>query len=414
MTAAVLVLVLVSLSMLLQLRWTRQFLSVFRPQEIADEMLANPPRVLVVLSLRGADPFLKHCLAGLFRLDYPNHQIRIVVDSRQDSAWRVVEQCLAELPSDHVTLVELQTPLGTCGLRTNALLQHVVDLDASYDVVAWLDADIIPYPRWLWDLVAPFSDPGVGAVSGLRWYVPAFSNPGTLIRTTWNTAGTVQMVASGMAFGGSLAYRAELFRRREVTESWSQILWEDVHTRDLVESQGFRLVFNGAATMPTRERISLASCRRFITRQMLNVRLYHKSWTFLLWLSIWNSLAPLIAIGLIWYGHSAGDRQMASVAGLSLVIYVFGLMYSCLSGGYQVRRMVAARGEPSWLAPWGITPAVIATPFVYVACILQAAIARRVDWRGITYVVRGPRSISMLKHTPFQPAGDPGNQAESI
>ena len=45
------------------------------------------PKAAVVLCLRGTDPFLEDCLRAVLNQDYPQYEIRIVVDSRQDPAW---------------------------------------------------------------------------------------------------------------------------------------------------------------------------------------------------------------------------------------------------------------------------------------------------------------------------------------
>ena len=44
---------------------------------ISDE---KAPRAVVMLCLRGTDPFLRKCLFGLLNQDYPAYQVRIVID----------------------------------------------------------------------------------------------------------------------------------------------------------------------------------------------------------------------------------------------------------------------------------------------------------------------------------------------
>ncbi|MCA9065418.1 MAG: glycosyltransferase family 2 protein [Planctomycetaceae bacterium] len=408
-TASVL-LVLTVASALLQVIWAHRFLNLYRPVDSTDSYC---PKVLVVLSLRGADPFLHNCLAALFRQDYPSHHIRIIVDSRADPAWKVVQEVIDETGATHVELRELETPLGTCGLRVNALLQATTDLDPSCEIVAWLDADTLPYPQWLRDMVRPFQNPKVGATSGIRWYVPAFSNLGTLVRTAWNVAGVIQMVSFRMAFGGSLAYRASLLRDTTLRRQWSRILWEDVHTCRTVEDRGLRLEFVGAATLATRERISLAGCMRFLSRQMLNVRLYHSAFRLIALHSILMVAVPAGAIALMVFAAMSEQPFAAALSLGVLLVHAAGMLYACLRCGYCVRRSIVARGEPPWEAPWAMTPAVFFTPVIYLISIGRAAISRAIEWRSIQYKVRGPYEIDLVSYHPYTPPAAT-DKAESI
>jgi cellulose synthase/poly-beta-1,6-N-acetylglucosamine synthase-like glycosyltransferase len=53
------------------------------------------PAVAVILPLRGADPLLESCLAGVLAQDYPAYQVHIVIDSTEDPAQAVVANVLA-------------------------------------------------------------------------------------------------------------------------------------------------------------------------------------------------------------------------------------------------------------------------------------------------------------------------------
>src|SRR5277367_3502853 len=86
--------------------------------QVADD--AECPRALVILSLRGADPFLSDVLAALFEQDYPNYQVEVVVDSRDDPAWDIVESVLQKRPAKHVRVSVLESPRSTCTLKLSA------------------------------------------------------------------------------------------------------------------------------------------------------------------------------------------------------------------------------------------------------------------------------------------------------
>ena len=56
------------------------------------------PEVAVVLPLRGADPSIEHCLAGLLHQNYPSYSVHIVIDSADPlgescrPCWRVSQR----------------------------------------------------------------------------------------------------------------------------------------------------------------------------------------------------------------------------------------------------------------------------------------------------------------------------------
>ncbi|MEQ9411096.1 MAG: glycosyltransferase family 2 protein [Fuerstiella sp.] len=139
---------------LLHLFWLRRFRRGFRRPEVNLSQTDNElPSVLVVLSLRGADPFPGDCLRELFRQNYPTYDVRIVIDSRKDPAWPIVEKAIKACGAENVQVKTLKNRLDSCGLRMSSLIQEFHELDDSYQVAAWLDADTIPY--WQYESARP-------------------------------------------------------------------------------------------------------------------------------------------------------------------------------------------------------------------------------------------------------------------
>jgi cellulose synthase/poly-beta-1,6-N-acetylglucosamine synthase-like glycosyltransferase len=80
----------------LQTFWCLKFVWLNRQPKAAPLPDDQLPKVAVVLTLRGADPFLDRTLQGLTQLDYPRYDIRIVVDHKEDPAWEMVHRIIAE------------------------------------------------------------------------------------------------------------------------------------------------------------------------------------------------------------------------------------------------------------------------------------------------------------------------------
>ncbi len=83
------------------------------------------PRTAVVLCLRGRDPFLEKCLESLLKQDYPDYQLHVVVDNRQDPAWQVAESLANRYGADRVCIEALDERQDTCSLKCSAVTQAI-------------------------------------------------------------------------------------------------------------------------------------------------------------------------------------------------------------------------------------------------------------------------------------------------
>jgi cellulose synthase/poly-beta-1,6-N-acetylglucosamine synthase-like glycosyltransferase len=177
----------------LQTLYALAFVSSFclpSSKTIKDELL---PKAAVILSLRGADPFLTDCVHALLHQNYPQYNLHIVVDSQQDPAWNIVNKTIQQVGATHVQISTLIARHNTCSLKGSALVQAIHALDDSYKVVAFIDADVIAHPNWLRELVAPLMDERIGATTGNRWYMPQIGQWGSLVRYLWNTVAVIFM-----------------------------------------------------------------------------------------------------------------------------------------------------------------------------------------------------------------------------
>src|SRR4051794_8202980 len=86
---------LLAVLLTLPLVWYGRFIARYRRPREPPPAGPDAPRVAVLLPLRGADPFLTTCLAGLLDQDYPRYCVRIVVDSADDPAWAMVRSAVA-------------------------------------------------------------------------------------------------------------------------------------------------------------------------------------------------------------------------------------------------------------------------------------------------------------------------------
>src|SRR5262249_18698020 len=151
-------------------------------------------------------------------------------------------------------------------------------LDASIEVVALIDADVVPGRDWLRVLVAPLANPRVGATTGIRWYAPPQASWGNLVRYFWNAAACTQMYAFHIPWGGSLAFHARVFRDSDLLERWAHTFGEDTSAYGVLRSCNLELRMVPAATMVNPENTDLRGCGTFIRRQLFSARMNHANW----------------------------------------------------------------------------------------------------------------------------------------
>jgi len=360
------------------------------------------PKTAVILCLRGSDPFLAACLEAILHQDYPRYDLRIVVDSPQDPAWKIVEQTVARRGATNVRIQPLMSRRPTCSLKCSSLVQAVSELDASYEVVALLDADTIPHRTWLRELVAPLADERVGAATGNRWYMPASQSWGSLMRWLWNAAAVVHMYVYRIPWGGTLALKATILRKSDLLERWAHAFCEDTMLYPVLRRLGYRIAFVPSLVMVNREACRVANLFAWMRRQLFNARLYHPAWILVVGQGVVVSIVQAVSVALLAaaLGTSHGSAAGWLIAGMAL--YGGTMIALLISLGVTIRRALAARGEPTtWLKVASLCrvgAAMLLTQVIYLAALLSALFLRTVEWRGIRYRVDGPGEIRMLEH----------------
>lgn len=394
------------------LYWGHGCLKLYQQNCARAEETEYQPPAIVLLPLRGNDPFLIHCLQGLLNQEYPNYSVKIIVDHVEDPVFQFVTQYLETHRHPHCQVRVLESRRENCGLKNQSLLQGLSDLSEDVEVVAWLDADVIPHRTWLRDLVQPLQDEQVGVASGIRWYAPREANVGTLVRYIWNSAAVIQMLAMDIVWGGSVAVSSRIFRNPRLAESWSKMMWEDTYLNTLAGQLDQKVVFVPAVTMVNEESTSLKSCFQFMTRQLMNARFYHSHWLYICGLGLLSAFAELTLIAqlglflnqgnLLWVGMILGVIAFAS-GSVGYVVYRVDL---------QIRHLIAKRGANVERLPLTAVFVLIPTLLVYCAALLAARRTERILWRGVIYNATAPFQIQIVHYEPYQTAKKSVEQSE--
>jgi len=362
------------------------------------------PKVSVFMPVRGVDPFLDRAIRSVMAQDYPNYDLRIIVDSRQDKAWNVVERVRAEMASDRVHLSELSRRQPNCSLVCNAIIQFVEEVGPGSELMVGCDSDMVPPRNWISTMVAALDDPNVGTTLGNRWYMPADSAWGSLVRYAWNASAVIQMWVSHVLWSGGVCLRLSDVHSLGIDAIWKVSLCEDTCLQEVFERAGRPLVFLPQLLVVNRESIGLAACVEFMTRQLYLARLYSPSRNLLSLFPVVQSVGALTTAGANLAAFLTGSF-VAGLYGLAgLIGHVAVSLVACAALDRYVRRMMRGRGETT--TPWERAallkmPLVILLAQILFLYTLVASLRIRIfRWRGIEYLVKGPFNVTMLEKSP--------------
>lgn len=355
------------------------------------------PKFCIGLPLRGADPNLKSAIARLLAQDYPDFELRIIVDSTTDPAWELAHQAVRELGAANVKISALKGTSNCCSRYCSSLAQYLDEVDDSCELIGFADADmLVPYD-WLACMAAALADPSVGATLGNRWYVPVGTRWGTLVRYIWNAGAVVPMWMAQMPWTGALAMRRETVIRTGLIEKLRHGMTEDTPVKSAVESLGLTLKFVPLLMIPNCEETDLAPCFRFIQRQLLWTRLYHPHWSFVVLNAIGGAatfyLPLFLSIALLLRGATSTGLMVGGI----VIAYLIGLILIVCMLDRSMRRVMRNRIESlpcfSSLALLRLIVAVPWTQLLHLAAVLSCQRMRTVVWRGVRYRIDGPWNI---------------------
>lgn len=206
------------------------------------------PAVAVVIPAKNEAANITTCLQAIAAQDYPRELVRVVVVDN-GSTDRTRE--LAELAGATVLLDETVT---IAGLRNLGAKAHPAD------ILAFLDADMIPAPHWLKEAVPTLQEDGVGAVGGML-NIP---EDAAWVERTWcvNRQTKPEKAESGWLPSGNLLINQPAFQAVGGFDA-SLTTCEDVDICARLRGAGYRLMFvKKAAVIHTGESKSAAAMFR--------------------------------------------------------------------------------------------------------------------------------------------------------
>ena len=344
------------------------------------------PPVDLICPCCGLDPGLEDNLQRLLVQDYPNYRVIFTVAEPNDPAVPVIRKLLQDLAPERACLV-IAGQATTCAQKVHNQLQAIRREARATGVLAFVDSDIHPQPKWLRHLVDPLVRPSVGVVTGYRWYVPTRYNLATMTLASLNgiAAGSMGPHKMNHAWGGTMATRREHFDRLGIADIWSGAITDDLTLSTAAKRAGLRVVFEPKCYTASCDAFTWSRLFEFVRRQFIITRVCApRMWLMGLGASLQYVLAFWIGLFLTIWAWWAGHPALHFIWPAPAILY--GL--SVLKG--FMRRINICLVLPDHAA--AIRPAtwldIFASPLinlVMLACILASTFSRIIIWRGIKY-----------------------------
>jgi len=360
------------------------------------------PSAAVIIPVKGADDGLEANVSAFLAQDYPHYQVILVVDDESDPAYSKLCRLAKETAGRgsggprNVSLL-IAGPSHAKGQKVHNLLHGLDAVSPETEVLAFADADARPDDLWLRSLVAPLASREVTVSTGFRWYLPGKTFVSQL-RAAWDTSIATFMGEHDSSFpwGGSMAIRAEDFRRLQVRERyWAATVSDDYGLGRAVRDSGGRIRFEPRCLVASREDSSFAEFMRWTNRQIIITRVYApRLWRLGLAAHVLYSGTFVCGFFVLLYPAMAGLERLGVAAFLALIL-ALGMAKG------RIRTTVAREifpGERESLANhgnryWQLTPLV---PWVMLWNFVIAGFVRTIEWGGVRYRLWSDHEIEVI------------------
>jgi ceramide glucosyltransferase len=131
-------------------------------RRIPQARMSFMPAASIVKPVRGLDFEAYENFASFCRLDYPEYEVVFAVSDPSDPVIPIIEKLRSDFPSRSIRLITNVPRMGTSD-KVNNLCQ--LAQNAKYDLLIMSDSDVRVEADYLKQVIAPFADPEVGAVT---------------------------------------------------------------------------------------------------------------------------------------------------------------------------------------------------------------------------------------------------------
>lgn len=362
------------------------------------EIPGSTPPVAVIVAVKNASEVSRAFFERLRHQAYPDYRIIAAVESEEDPAFAMVTEESKRPGAPLRTVVAGQS--GRTGQKVWNLLAALDAIEPSDEIVAFVDADTLPAPKWLSRLVAGLVNTGRDAVTGYRWIIPADNRVSSAVVAAANASVvTVPRLPSiiNHCWGGTMAMRRKTLERIDIRRYWAGAISDDAQMTRAFEDAGYEVYSPRQNLLLSPVAMSWSEALSFGRRQY-RIALLHSP-------GIW----ALAALGTLVPIAAAFAALSMALQGSVLAIALIGVSLVLGEVRYHCRRriFIALWGEATaagranywrverWLRPlwWSF----------HAVCVFSAPGSRHIRWAGIDYRVRGPQDVEVSRPPTAQP-----------
>jgi hypothetical protein len=350
--------------------------------------------VVVIVPVRGDGPGFARFLAALAAQDWPDWRVVFAVDSPRDTARPRIEAFIAGDPARRSLVVAPRATRRAQKIENQlAALAHPRDPAA---VVVLADADGVPPPAWLTDLLRPIANGRAEITTGYRWILPEAPLPW---RSPWSWVLALgdlpltllpRMRRFTVAWGGAVAMTPAALARLDLPRGWDSVLSEDLAFTVLARRAGLAIHHTHRVLVPNPVEIGAASLGWLALRHYRSVRLLMPRLFLVAGLAL---LLPVLGL-------------LATLAGAAAGPWAALVSFLALQARLTVAQSIARRTLPpamQRLARHELALARLLLPLAHLARLgfwLASCAGRDLRWAGFHYRMHGPWRTEVLASPP--------------
>ena len=355
------------------------------------------PKVAVLCPCKGMEAALERNLVSLTEFEYQNYEIFFLIASATDPAYGIAKRVATQSRAKaHVVLTE--KPDG-CGEKVNNLRLGIIQLQPDFEVLTFVDSDGRPGKHWLHRMVAPLSDPRIGATTTMRWLLPNRSNFATALLAAWNAPIVTMLSEKGRNFcwGGGTAIRRSVFDQSGVAEEWRHSVSDDYSMTRTLERAGRSIVFLPECIVPSFVETDFTGLMEFTNRQVLITRVYaQKMWGIAAGTHLLYCLSLVLGT-LLTLETFLATRPAFPLAALTFLPVLLAMIRGALRAAGVSEVLPAYRAQIASQA-WIYVLLTALIPFFYLVNFLASLTTRKIRWRGVTYELVTPEQTRIVSY----------------
>lgn len=352
------------------------------------------PPALVAVPVRG-EAGLESFLAALAAQDYPAWRVVFAVEDRADPAFAALSRFAAAHPgrAEGVVVAGAATVRAQ---KVHNLLAALPALRPDDAALATLDADTLPPPDMLTELLRPILTGQGDLSSGYRWTLPASPGAGPLLLSLaeMGVATLPRSARLNLCWGGANAIGRRALDRLDLPRLWDRAVSDDLSVSRAAHRAGLVIYAPLTVRPPSPTDLGIADALRFGARQHRLMRL-HSPWRW--WLAGLVLALPVAGGAVALAAAAQGSRAALACLGAAWLLQ----RVRAASRAAIARRVLppgaaaeAARAlrRGRWLQP--IAHA------LHAAAWARSAVGDRLDWAGRRYRLTRRGEVRAMVRAP--------------